>query len=91
MPDRPPEVRLDGDGKHILWSHECNFAYALLDSWDPDDPSTWDYWHPDVRLPINDERGWRIENTEPLTVSPSILCGSCGTHGWWRDGRWVPA
>lgn len=25
------------------------------------------------------------------TVSPSILCPDCGTHGFVRDGRWVAA
>lgn len=86
---REPVVRLDDDGRHILWSHECNFAVCTKDDWDPDDPSTWDYWHSDVRLPLHDTQGWRVEQVDPLTVSPSILCGSCGTHGFWRDGRWI--
>ena len=88
---RTPEVRFDEDRRHILWSHECNFAKCTDPAWDPNDPSTWTYWHDDVRLPLNDERGWRVESTDPLTVSPSILCGSCGTHGFWRDGRWISA
>lgn len=25
------------------------------------------------------------------TVSPSILCPDCGTHGFVRDGKWVQA
>jgi hypothetical protein len=25
------------------------------------------------------------------TVSPSILCPDCATHGWVTDGRWVPS
>jgi hypothetical protein len=28
---------------------------------------------------------------EHLTVSPSLLCRTCGNHGFIRDGRWVPA
>ncbi len=88
---RIPEVRLDDDGRHFLWSHECTTVRCTADDWDPDDPSTWDYWHPDVRLPLGPPRGWAVESADPLTISPSILCGSCGTHGFWRAGRWVPA
>lgn len=24
------------------------------------------------------------------TVTPSILCDDCGTHGFWTDGEWRP-
>lgn len=34
---------------------------------------------------------WQVEQQEPLTVSPSLLCVSCGDHGFIREGRWVPA
>ena len=78
---RMPEVTLAEDCRHVLWSHECNFEY--LDSGSN--------WHPEVMLPLHDQRGWRVESADPLTVSPSILCGSCGTHGFWRNGAWVSA
>lgn len=28
---------------------------------------------------------------EHLTISPSLLCRTCGNHGFIRDGRWVVA
>jgi hypothetical protein len=28
---------------------------------------------------------------EPLHLEPSVLCGSCGLHGFIREGRWVQA
>lgn len=28
---------------------------------------------------------------EAGTVSPSIHCESCGTHGYWESGEWRPA
>lgn len=71
-----PEVRLDEDGRHFLFSHECV---------NPDG------WFPDERLPLGPPLGWIVESTDPLTVSPSINCLNCGTHGWWRDGQWVGA
>lgn len=33
----------------------------------------------------------RTESTDPLTITPSILCLDCGLHGYVRAGRWVPA
>lgn len=38
---------------------------------------------------------WELHSLDPLHLEPSILCnaakGGCGSHGWIRDGRWVPA
>jgi hypothetical protein len=35
--------------------------------------------------------GWTVEQAQPLTLSPSILCRVCNLHGFIRDGKWVPA
>lgn len=34
---------------------------------------------------------WRVVQAQPLTLAPSLLCPTCGNHGFVRDGRWVPA
>ena len=34
---------------------------------------------------------WKIEQWEPLTISPSLSCKACGDHGFIRNGKWVPA
>lgn len=34
---------------------------------------------------------WTIESWDPLTLSPSLLCRTCGNHGFIRRGVWVPA
>lgn len=34
---------------------------------------------------------WQLVNADPLTINPSVLCRTCGLHGWIREGRWVPA
>ena len=38
-----------------------------------------------------DPHGWTVENWDPehLTLSPSLLCMTCGDHGYIRDGAWV--
>lgn len=35
--------------------------------------------------------GHTIVTRTPLTISPSILCDDCGTHGFVQQGQWVPA
>lgn len=34
---------------------------------------------------------WRVITRDPLTLNPSVMCRTCGHHGWIRNGRWVPA
>ncbi|HYS41963.1 MAG TPA: DUF6527 family protein [Pseudonocardiaceae bacterium] len=36
-------------------------------------------------------RTWHVEQDDPLTLSPSLLCTACGDHGFIRNGQWVPA
>jgi hypothetical protein len=33
---------------------------------------------------------WIVEKEEPLTLSPSIKCRTCGHHGYIKGGRWEP-
>jgi len=46
---------------------------------------------------IDGRSAWTMEQREPLTLSPSILCRTQyegredGVHGFVRAGRWVPA
>ncbi len=41
--------------------------------------------------PQDGHPSWIVEQRDPLTLSPSILCRTCGHHGFIREGRWVPA
>jgi hypothetical protein len=34
---------------------------------------------------------WQVIKRDPLTLTPSIRCRACGTHGHITGGRWVPA
>ena len=36
-----------------------------------------------------DGGGHQIVQEDPLTITPSILCPDCGTHGFITNGRWV--
>lgn len=34
---------------------------------------------------------WQLLKADPLTIAPSVLCRTCGLHGFIREGRWVTA
>lgn len=34
---------------------------------------------------------WVVVYDHPLTLTPSLLCRTCGNHGFVTDGKWVPA
>lgn len=40
-------------------------------------------------LPINPQTGWAVICKDPLTVTPSVLCKTCGWHGWIQNGECV--
>ncbi len=73
--DETPHCTLSDDGTHFLWRHNC------VDS---------EFDHIPGRLPLGGPGGWTLEQQEPLTISPSILCHACGTHGFFREGKWMP-
>jgi hypothetical protein len=89
---RFPYCYLDEDYQHVWFEHEC---VSGEDEWSakgalPGYPNadfppealerTW--------LPVGPD-WWQIVSTEPLTVSPSIWCQKCGTHGFFRNGSWL--
>lgn len=39
-----------------------------------------------MRTPLHE-----VENTDPWTLTPSLLCDLCGLHGFIRDGKWIRA
>jgi hypothetical protein len=47
-----------------------------------------------VPLAPHSPDGWTLDQLDPLTISPSVLCrgGACGDfHGWIRNGKWESA
>ncbi len=34
---------------------------------------------------------WDVVSMEPLTLAPSLLCRTCGHHGFIVGGKWKPA
>ena len=46
---------------------------------------------PDLKKAGLGEHVWRVEQWELLTLSPSLLCMTCGDHGLIREGKWVRA
>lgn len=44
-----------------------------------------------VCAPLLSAGGQVVVSEDPLTITPSLLCPDCGTHGWVQNGRWWPA
>lgn len=45
-------------------------------------------------VPVNrdrETRHWDLVQADPVTLHPSLLCGTCPSHGWVREGRWIQA
>lgn len=40
---------------------------------------------------VPNSTSWDVLNYEPLTLTPSLLCRACGSHGFIQGGKWVPA
>lgn len=42
-----------------------------------------------------DQARWNLESLDPLTLSPSVKCGTCPDdgmgHGFIKNGKWEPA
>lgn len=60
---------------------------------DPNDPNPW-FWHwcsqQDRWMPQAAPEHTLVAR-EPLHMEPSLLWPCCGTHGFVRDGQWIPA
>jgi hypothetical protein len=86
--------RLDEDGKHFWWGHDCEVTRKMWSESGKTDPETVERFargdlYPSM-LPLGGD-GWTVISKEPLTIVPSILCSRCGVHGWIRNGEWVNA
>lgn len=44
-----------------------------------------------ARIVFPNHARWQVEAWEPMTLSPSLLCNTCGRHGFIRQGKWVEA
>jgi hypothetical protein len=71
---------------------ECDKATPCGLYWDHDRPDgTHCEGSSHSYVPLHGPGAWRVESLEPLTLSPSLLCTQCKTHGFIREGKWVSA
>lgn len=71
-----PTFTANPDGVHFQFSHDCTYGSGRT--------------FRDQTLMPHGGGTWRITSAPgaPLTVTPSINCTACGTHGWITDGKW---
>lgn len=70
-----PTARVDEDGA-LWWTHLCTWQGKTREL--------------TTRLPQG-PAWWEVTQLEPLTLSDSINCGLCGTHGFITNGEWIRA
>lgn len=89
-----PRCYLAEDGEHFWFDHECaDVAAKWVAGGHPLSAESAKHFQDannHTMLPLGPE-GWTVESKEPLTISPSILCGACNIHGFFREGKWVSA
>lgn len=98
MTDRPvraiPTCYMDEDGEHFWFDHECaDVAVEWAAGGHPlseEGARQFQDARNHTMLPLGPE-GWTVVSKDPLTISPSILCCQCNVHGFFREGKWVPA
>jgi hypothetical protein len=73
-----PTFRMDDDGVHFWWTHRCRIVSAGKY-----------HGHEYTSVSMMPDTTWQVTQVEPLTVSPSIDCRACGTHGFITNGAWV--
>lgn len=76
---------------HYAPDGQLHIAYRHLCRANGDDPTERLAF---AAVPVSESgigRDWKLEQREPLTISPSLLCMSCQHHGFIRNGQWVPA
>ena len=92
----PPAHAIDIGGGHRIEFVEYEGERAAINDWHLTKEGNWCRGFVDfkggtwARL-FGPDRGWDLIQLEPLTLSPSLLCRTCGDHGYIRDGRWVRA
>jgi hypothetical protein len=94
-PDRPGAVLIDLGGD--VWCNRVEYEgeWVGIDYYHRSPSGRWcdGGWilfdHVE-RLQTGGE-AWTLEQAEPITLSPSLLCTmpGCGHHGFIREGRWV--
>jgi hypothetical protein len=100
-PGREDEHDL-GDGHSFAWYVDDDGAYGLIEHHPPGPNATptaqmcggYIAWRqpPGRQFGINHLLvSGGPGDEESLTISPSLACRGCSSHGFIRDGKWIPA
>jgi uncharacterized protein DUF6527 len=99
MTDNPPQNAIFLDEGHAIVLSEYKGDTAGINEWHRKQDGAWcrgwvafngSAWAKAFSA-VPDFQGWDIVQREPLTLTPSILCRVCGSHGFITNGKWVAA
>jgi len=97
VPEDDKENRVSIGPGHYIKLANYGGVVVGLNEWHPDkrDPSRecqgFVFFDVQTEARCKDTPIWQVLSMEPLTLSPSLLCRTCGNHGFIREGKWVPA
>lgn len=70
---------VDGELAGVAIWHDCQANGRTIRTY---------HWAPvESQWPVH----WDLVSEHPLTIAPSLLCRSCGDHGFVQNGEWIQA
>jgi hypothetical protein len=90
-----PDLDLNPQWAHLADRLPVRHFVAIIAHTAPDGSPCESAATPDTEMArlagFTDRAVWQVESMEPVTLSPSLLCGRCADHGFIKQGKWVPA
>lgn len=89
----PPATAIQLDADHYIIFVEYQGELAGIDEWHRKpgagwcrgwiafEATAWSRGFVDIAT-------WKVEQRDPLTLTPSIACRACGSHGFIESGKW---
>lgn len=89
----PPEHAVSIGGDHFIERMYYEGGWVGIHEWHKTPAGEWCVgWIPFANTAWKaGGETWDVQSLDPLTISPSLLCRGCGSHGFIRGGVWVQA
>lgn len=93
--DEPPEQAVSLGSDHLYTKGvDQDGVWIAIHEWHKTSDGRWCVGYvpfdvPESKYFVPRSEHWTVESYEPLTLSPSLLCTACNSHGFIREGKWV--
>lgn len=91
-PEGPSAEAISLGNDHFYTPAHYEGKWVGIHEWHKDNNGEWCVGYvPFVDTALASGDAWDVQSLDPLTISPSLLCRHCSSHGFIREGRWVEA